>query len=196
MNRSIAALFLGSFVLLNGCATHTRATTPVLLTISSNTANDGFVKEVRSTTLDAIAAQVPNARPMTIKVDLEVATQSQQTSAMSSWQPQANQEHRVATLSPDPMSEAAPPTVPVNSTPFRTERSEALTDYRVSYTISDAEGHVIESNSLKLDRGHLVNAASGTQAAGLYIKDPLSLRNELVSNTAGFLASRVKTLNQ
>jgi hypothetical protein len=194
MNRSIAACFIGSLLLV-GCATHTRTATPVTLNVTSDTANDQFVKEVRETTLDAIAAQVPDARPLTLKVDVEVAAQSQQTQGMSSWQAPPNQQRQVPVLSPDPMSEAAPPTVPVNSTPFHTLRADAITDYRVSYTISDAEGHVVESDQLKLDRGRLVNAASGKPATGLMKDAPFIVRNELVSYTAGFLASRVKTLS-
>jgi len=194
MNRSIAACFIGSLLLL-GCATHTRTATPVTLNVTSDTANDRFVREVRNTTLQAIAAQVPNAPPLTIAVKLDVASQTLIAPGMVS-SPQTNPQHSVPTLSPDPMSEGAPPTVPTNSPVFTTNTTDEIVDYRVSYTISDASGRVLESNQLALDRGRLINAATGSPATGLYMKDPFSVRADIASNTAGFLASRVRVLSQ
>jgi hypothetical protein len=46
---------------------------------------------------------------------------------------------------------------------------------------------------LTLDHGKLVNTAVGAPVHG---RNRLTLRNELVNDTAGFLASRVKTLSQ
>jgi len=194
INRSIAACFIGSLLLI-GCATHTRTATPVALNITSDTANDRFVSEVRKITLQAIAAQVPNAPPLTIAIKLDVVTQALVAPAISSSQ-QANPQRSVPTLSSDPMSEGAPPTVPTNGSVFTTNTRDEIVDYRVSYTIKDASGRVLESNQLTLDRGRLINMATGSPATGLYMKDPFSVRAEIVSNTAGFLASRVKTLSQ
>jgi len=193
MNRGIAVCLIGSLLLL-GCATHSRTATPVTLNVTSDTANDRFISEVRNTTRQVIAAQVPNASPMTIALKLDVATQRIVAPGMAS--SQSNPQHSVPTLSPDPMSEAAPPTVPDNRSVFTTNTTDEIVDYRVSYTITDATGRVLESNQLTLDRGRLINMATGSPATGLYMKDPFSVRADIVSNTAGFLASRVKALGQ
>jgi hypothetical protein len=188
MNRNTAVLLAVSFLLINGCATHARTSTPVALKVTSDTATDNFVKQVHDITLNAIAQQVPNARPMTITMKLDVTTKTQATPNMATTISQpVNQTRRVATLSPEPSLDAAPPTVPVNQSVFGTDISQQITVYRVVYTISDAAGKVIESNQLMLDNGHLVDAAS--HAA-------LTTRNGLVTDTASFVASRVKTLNQ
>ncbi|HEV7426145.1 MAG TPA: hypothetical protein VGQ46_07230 [Thermoanaerobaculia bacterium] len=191
MNRNAALFLIGSSLLLNACATHTHATAPVVLNISSDTATKTFVNQMRATALDAITKAAPNARPMTINVKLDVTTQSKPALGLAP--APANEQRQVATLSPDPMSEAAPPTVPVNTSAFRSERIDEITDYRVQYTITDAAGRVVESNALTLDHGHLVNTASGTPVDN---RNRLNLRNELVNDTAGFLASRVKTLSR
>jgi hypothetical protein len=195
MNRIIALSFLGSLLLAGGCATNTSTATPVVLNITSGTASRGFISEVRKTTLKAIAAQVPNARSLTIAVKLDVGTQTHAVPGMASSQP-ANPQHSVPTLSSDPMSEGAPPTVPDNSSVFSTVTSEEITDYHVSYTISDAAGRVLESNELTLDHGRLINMATGAPATGVYMQDPSSLRAGIASNTAGFLASRVKAVSR
>jgi hypothetical protein len=156
--------------------------------ITSDTASGNFVKQVRDTTLDAIAQQVPNARPMTINVKLDVTARMQATPSMNTTFSQPiNQQRPVATLSPEPSQEAARPAVPVNHSVFGTDISQQITVYRVVYTISDAAGKVVESNQLMLDNGHLVDAASHTA---------LTTRNGLINDTAAYLASRVKTLNQ
>jgi hypothetical protein len=191
MNRSAALFLIGSSLLFNGCATHTRMATPVVLNISSDTASTAFVKDIRDTSIDAIAAAAPNARPMTINVKVEVATQSKQAIGLGS--APANQQRSVPTLSPDPSNEAAPPTVSVNTSAFPSERMEEITDYRVRYTITDATGRVVESNALTLDHGHLINGALGTPVRS---RNRLTLANELINDTASFLASRVKTLSQ
>jgi hypothetical protein len=188
MNRNTAVLLAVSFLLINGCATHARTSTPVALKVTSDTATDNFVKQVHDITLDAIEQQVPNARPMTIDVKLDVTARMQATPSMNTnFSQPINQQRPVATLSPEPSQEAARPTVPVNQSVFGTDISQQITVYRVVYTISDAAGKVIESNQLMLDNGHLIDAASHTAH---------TTRNGLVNDTAAYLAGRVKTLNQ
>jgi hypothetical protein len=70
--------------------------------------------------------------------------------------------------------------------PYRTSE-QFLTSYRVVYTISDAAGQVVESNQLTRDNGHLVETKTGTR---------LKVGYGLFDETAMFLASRVKTLEQ
>ena len=184
MNRNTAAAFAVSFLVISGCATHTRTFTPVALKVTSDTATANFVKEVRETTLDAIEQQVPNARPMTVNVKLDVTERMQATPSMNFSQP-VNQQRPVATLSPEPSQEAARPTVPVNQSVFGADISQQITSYRVTYTISDAAGKVVESSALMLNQGRLVDG-TGT---------PLKSHNGLVGTTAAFLASRVKALD-
>jgi hypothetical protein len=187
MNRNTALVLAVSFLVINGCATHTRTSSPVALKITSDTASVNFMNQVRDTTLDTIAQQVPNARPMIVNVKLDVTARTQSTPGMASSQ-SINAQRPVATLSPEPWNEAATPTVPVHDSVFGTDNiSEQITAYRVVYTISDAAGKVVESNQLTLDQGQLIDAASHTALKG---------RQGLVNDTASFLASRVKALSQ
>jgi hypothetical protein len=183
MNR-MTTLF-AALLVISGCATHTRSSSPVAVVITSNTASANFVKQLRAITLDTIAQQVPNARPMTINMNLDVAATMQTTPAMVT-QP-LNQQRQLPALSFEPWKEPAPPTVPVNSSVFQTDRSLQITAYHVVYTINDAAGNLVESNELTLDQGHLVDAASHATVKG---------RDGLVNDTASFLAARVKTLNR
>jgi len=186
MNRIATLVLAVSFLIAGGCATQTRTSTSVALTITSDTASNNFVNQIRDTTIEAIADQVPNARPMTVNVKLDVTAGRQSTPAMASSQP-INAQRPVATLSPQPWLEPAPPTVPVHPSVFGTDMSQEITGYRLAYTISDAAGNVVESNQLTLDQGQLVDAASHTALKG---------RKGLVNDTADFLASRVKTLSR
>ena len=184
MNRNVAFFFLSSSLLFSGCATHTRTAAPVVVKVSSETASKAFLNEIRDTT-------APNARPMTINVKIDVATQTKPLPGLVASVP--NPQHAVATLSPDPMSEAAPPTVSDNRSAFTERRVEEVTAYRAGYTITDAAGRVLESNTLTLENGHLVNTAIGAPLNGRH--GPM-LRYDLVNDTARFLASRVKTLSR
>jgi hypothetical protein len=187
MTRHAAVFLAATLLIVSGCATNTHSSTPVALTITSDTANGNFVKQVRDTTLDAIAQQVPNARPMTINVKLDVTARSQATPNMATTVSQpVNQTRPVATLSTEPWSDPAPATVPVNNSVFGTDITQQITAYRVVYTISDAAGKIVESNELTLDQGRLFDAAGA----------PVKVHDGLVGTTATFLASRVKTLNQ
>lgn len=194
MNRSTAAFLVGTLVLLSACATQTRTAAPVNLKISSRTANDHFVTDVRDATIAAIRAQVPNARPMTIAVNLDVTTEWM---SLTPWvfYPQPNQQRVVAILSPNPQTEAAPPTVSVNNSAFITDPPE-ITSFYVSYTISDAEGHLVESKRLTFEEGRLVDAVTGMPVDGSGKIRRFSLRRDPVRDTARFLASRVKSLSQ
>jgi hypothetical protein len=145
-----------------------------------------FVKQIRETTLNEIAAEVPNAHPMTIDVKLDVTARNQSTPSINTSQP-VNQQRTISTRTADPVLDAPPATVPVNNSVFQSTTSQQITGYRVVYTISDAAGRVVESNQLTLDGGHLVDAASHSAIKG---------QNGLVGDTAIFLASRVKSLNR
>ncbi|HEV7484574.1 MAG TPA: hypothetical protein VGQ65_02745 [Thermoanaerobaculia bacterium] len=176
MTRHAALFVTVGFLLISGCATTpAHRSTPVALTITikSDTAGKGVVdlQWFRNTTLALIAEQVPNARnPMTMNVKLDVTSREQWISRIVSsgpWTP-----------------------MPISSEPsfsFENTTSEQITRYRVVYTISDAAGQLIESNQLTLDNGQLVDAKTGA---------PLKARFGLFGDTAMFLASRVKTIEQ
>jgi hypothetical protein len=194
MNRRAAIVFVSCSLFIAACATHARTSTPVGVTITSDTATDNFVKQVRDNTIDVIAEQVPNARPMTINVKLDVSERMQSTPSIGGsmppsigWSmPPVNEQRPVPSLSSDRYNDGPPPTVPVNNSVFQSQTSEQITSYRVVYTIRDAAGQVVESNQLTLDNGHLVDAKAGA----------LKPRYGLIGDTAMFLASRVKTLDQ
>jgi hypothetical protein len=162
-----AALFAAlGFLLISGCAS---TPTPVALTITSDDGNDPYVVWFRETTLEAIAKQVPNAHPMTINVKLDVTSRFQETPTYISSEPARAEQGQTAEFN------------------FPSPTSEQITSYRVAYTISDAAGQVVESNQLTLDNGHLVDAKAGAR---------LKERYGPIGDTAVFLASRVKTLDQ
>jgi hypothetical protein len=194
MKRMTSFSFVVCFLLLSACATHTHAVTAVNLKVSSDTANKRFVNDVRNATLETIASQVPNARPMTVVVKLDVTSETRPTPVFVSGE---TNRQRVLASGPDPWKEGALPTVPVYTSAFSSQTTEDITEVRVSYTISDAAGRVVESHQLKLDpRFRHVNTAVVTPVSGFADTDPLSARRGLVTDTAGVLASRVKALSQ
>ena len=77
--------------------------------------------------------------------------------------------------------------MPVNKSVFGTDISQQITAYRVVYTISDAAGKVVESNQL---------TARPRTPRRCRSHAPFKAHYGLVGDTANFLASRVKTLNQ
>jgi len=170
MTRHAALFVTVGFLLISGCATTPAHTpTPVALTVTSDDGNNLYVVWFRDTTLEAIAKQVPNAHPMTIKVKLDVTSRFQETPTFISAEPARVAQGQTAEFK------------------FPSPTSEKITSYRVVYTISDAAGQVVESNQLTLDNGHLVDAKAGAR---------LKERYGPIGDTAVFLASRVKTLDQ
>jgi hypothetical protein len=170
MTRHAALFVTVGFLLISGCATtlpHTPR--PVTLTVTSDDGNDLYVVWFRDTTLEAIAKQVPNAHPMTINVKLDVTSRFQETPRFISAEPARAERGQTAEAK------------------FPSPTSEQITSYRVVYTISDAAGQVVESNQLTLDNGHLIDAKAGAR---------LKERYGPIGDTAVFLASRVKTLDQ
>jgi hypothetical protein len=145
------------------------ASLPVALTMTSDTVNKINLQLLRDTTLAVIAEQVPNARnPLTINMKLEVTSHFDETPKIL-------------------YSEGVVGVDGTSSFTFQNEKLEEITGYRVAYTISDAAGQVVESNRLTLDNGELVDVNAGA---------PLKARFGLFGDTAMFLASRVKTLDQ
>jgi hypothetical protein len=151
---------------------HHSASMPVALTMTSDTVNKINLQWLRDTTLAVIAEQAPNARsPMTINVKLNVKLD---VTRRYQWTPSIASSASFNFESSAPLS-------------LEDTTSEQITGYRVVYTISDAAGQVVESNQLTLDNGQLVDLKAGA---------PLKARFGLFGDTAMFLASRVKTLDQ
>ena len=183
MKRSLPLSFIAATILVAGCAT--QPSTPVAVNVTSDTATGNFVKQFHDVTVSTIAQQVPNARPMTVSVKLDLAEQVQSTPSMALSQP-VNDSRAVTPLSNDPVNDRPQATVPVYNSVFQTNKSLQITSYRVVYTISDASGQVVDSDQLVLDKGHLVDASSHAS---------ISTKNGLVSDTVNFLAARVRTLS-
>lgn len=196
MKKIAAGSFVIVFLLLSACATHNASVvTPVNLMIASKTANKGFVSDVRNATLKAIHERVPDARNLTVAVNLDVEYETAQSPFYVST---GTNNQRV--LPPENSVQAAQSgavaTVPVNESAFFTQTRQTVSGLRLAYTISDQAGHVVESQRLNLGQG--VNAP--THVTGLPVGfrggDPFVVRHELIEGAADFLASRVKTLSQ
>jgi predicted small secreted protein len=199
MKRIASISFVVCSLVVSACATHTGAVTPVKVTVSSDTANKRFVSDVRNATLQVIASQVPDARPMTVAVKLDVTSQMKQAPFFLSGGG-TNQQRILPTAGLDASKQAqqgALPTVPVYNSAFQTQTTEEITELRVSYTIKDAAGHVVESNQFQLDpRFRQVNTMVVTPIKGFADTDPFSTRRILATDAASFLASRVKALSR
>jgi hypothetical protein len=194
MKRLTPFSFVICSLLLSACATHTRAVTPVNLTVTSDTVNKRFVEDVRNATLDAIRTQVPAARPMTLVVNLDVSTEMRQGPFFI---PYDTNRQRVLPSGPQPWTEGALPTVPVYSGSTFPQTTEDIEELRVSYTINDAAGRVVESHQIKVDpRAQHLTPTVVTGVGGFGNGDPFSARRQLVAYAAGFLASRVAAVSK
>jgi hypothetical protein len=195
MKKIAAVSFVSSFLLLNACATHNAAVaTPVNLTIASKTANRSFVSDVRNATLKAIQANVPSARPLNVAVNLDVAYDNATTPFYIATP--SNNQRVLPTAGYNSSQTGSLPTVPINESAFFTSTTTTVSAVRLAYTITDASGHVIESQKVKL--GDPADASPHVTGLplGFHGGDPFVVRHELIEGAATFLASRVKTLSQ
>jgi hypothetical protein len=196
MKKIAAVSFVSSFLLLNACATHNAAVaTPVNLTIASKNASRGFVSDVRNATLKAIQANVPSARPLTVAVNLDVSYDNTTTPFYVATP--SNNQRVLPTAGYNSSQTGSLPTVPVNESAFFTSTATTVAAVRLAYTISDANGHVIESQKVKLGDSFTDASPHITGLPlGFHGGDPFVVRHELIEGAATFLASRVKTLSQ
>jgi hypothetical protein len=182
MIRRTAVLFFGSIVLLTACATQRAVQTPVSVTVKSETANTRFVSDVRDATLNAIHAQVPDARAMTVAVRLDVVNSTVEVATPDYGSGPGNDRRPINTLFYDSSISYPQPTVPVNNSVDFQRMKVAETDVAVSYTIRDADGRILESKQVRLD-------------PGIGNSNPFGVRHALYTQAADFIASRVKALN-
>ena len=203
---SIAAVFL----LLSACATQPQivATTgPVNVKVTSETASNQLIRDVRTAALTMIEKQAPNASPMSIDATLYVVYGSGGTGfadanseaagkelAYGAFGPDVpTQRMRVPSLSAEPWTDGYIPTVGEASSSlgvrypsFQPARGP-ISWMRVSYTITDASGKVIESKKdwVPADRPH----------RGFEHILPSLYDSARVADTGYFLASRVAALS-
>jgi len=164
---------------LAGCAHQTAAVnTPVAVTVTSASANKRFANAVRKATVTAIHDQVPNARPLTVAVDLDVRNEASTTAHFA---PAATSTMPVAVSGPDNTPNGYVPTVASYGSTEVMERNDP-TDIVMSYAIRDAGGGLVESQIVRLP------AYLG--------RNPFTARSYYVNEAAGFLASRVKAVSR
>lgn len=201
MNRSNAAFLVSSLVVFAACAHNPTATTPVTVTVTSQNASNRFVSDVRKETLNAIARYVPNARPLTVVVDLGVVTETVATSFNTF--DGASHQRTIHSTSPDPSTDGALPAVPDNGSFVFPATMVAMTEVNISYSIKDAGGRVLESDRLRFDLDSRVTRLGGQMVLAHEPYSPLISSNNpfersrvLAMDTSAFLASRVMALSR
>lgn len=182
MRSVVSVSFVGCFLFLNACATHQGATTRVQVTVTGNAdISEAFARDVRGATLNAISHYVPNARPLTVAVVLDGATSRVTVIPSSGIQPRSRV---IASISPNPQDDGAPPTVPIQPASIAGELSMASAQLRGMYAISDADGRVIESNVLRV-------------SSNPFNRDgELGMRRDLTMRAGEFIAFRVQALSR
>jgi hypothetical protein len=201
MNRSNAAILIGSLVVLGACAHNSTATTPVALKVTSKNAGKTIVSDVRKATLKAIRDSAPEARPLTVTVDLDVMAERLATSPFKFYDAGGSRQRAVASTGSNPQSEGSLPTVEEHGFPASPETLEEVTGVRMAYTVSDPSGRVIESDNSRFDLSpspHIVGKlAAGVEpfSSSAPTSGPYLMNHNLVTAAADFLASRVKALS-
>ncbi len=209
--KTAVSLF-GSLLLFSACA-HApmpMASTPVKLTVTSATASNQLISDIRNTALAMIEKQVPNARPLTVIVSLDVVYSGGGSFGSRAWDTGSSMSHEgstpglaagnispavpmgmvVASISSDPHMDGFTPRVGAGGMPgvyYPSPSPTLVWAMRLSYTITDANGRVIEAKQQwqPADRPrHPLERVF----PGLY-------DSARVSDTAAFLASRVAALS-
>ncbi len=201
MNRSNAVVLISSFVVLGACAHNNAVTTPVAVTVSSQNAGRGFVRDVRNAALTDISQTVPGARPMTVTADLDVTTETLAAGRFNNYDFGTSQ-HAVPAVSSNPNNEPSTPTVQDNRGVFFPSTMIVVTEVNVAYTIKDAGGKIIESDHVRFSVGSPGTYAgddfklrqSGGYSPSMTIFEPFPNDRMMVRDAAAFLASRVKAL--
>jgi hypothetical protein len=203
MIHTKAVFLLGSFVVFGACAHNPSVATPVTVTITSPNASNRFLSDVRKATLEAVSKHVPEARPMTVAVDLDVKTETLATTFNTF--DGGSRQRLVPSMSSDTnraANEGALPTVEDHGNVFFPYTMLAVTEVNVSYTIKDGAGKIIESDRTRFDMGSPIShfgeqlvVAHEPYSPLIRNNDPFSIGRILVRDTSGFLASRVKALS-
>ena len=199
MNWTKAVFLVTSLVVFGACAHNTTATTSVTLKVTSKNADRHFVSDVRKATLRAIGNSVPEARPLTVTAAVDVTTERVMTSPYAVTGGGSRQ-RTIPSTSSDPTRDGALPTVTDNGFPASPESMDAVTEVRLTYTISDSSGRVIESDqtrfySIPHDASEVVVDADSNRRS-IVTLSPLWSNRNIANATAEFLASRVKALSR
>jgi hypothetical protein len=210
--KTAVSLF-GSLLLFSACA-HTpmpMASTPVKLTVTSTTASNQLINDVRNKALAMIEKEAPNARPLIVTVSIDVVYSggggfssgirdysssmshdgSTRVMAFGNISPDVSGRMPVAEMSPNPGMNGFTPTVGLGSGmsgvyyPDTTARQ--IWSMRLSYTIADANGRIIEEKQQW--------QPSDRPRHTLERVFPLLFDVARVYDTAAFLASRVAALS-
>ncbi|HSY50619.1 MAG TPA: hypothetical protein VLC46_17575 [Thermoanaerobaculia bacterium] len=179
-------------------------TTPVKVTVISETATKQLVDDVRKAALTNIEKQVPNARPMTVTATLYVvytgttgfnhrAVYSGESGVMAygNFGSDVATGRQVAEIGPNPGQNGFTPVVGVGGMPgvvYPGVSPTTIRWMRLSYTIADANGRVIESKDEWQPADRPRNAIERIF--------PSIYDGARVADTGAFLASRVAALSR
>ncbi|HXH41665.1 MAG TPA: hypothetical protein VNN08_23780 [Thermoanaerobaculia bacterium] len=206
MKSVIGITFLGSFLLLGACATNTPvvAKEPVNVTVMSETATKQLINDIRNATLTNIEKQVPNARPVTVVATLYVVYGGEAAFRNSSvYSGGSDMSHSsywgvttlgmaVPSTSATPWADGSTPIVGAydysGSNLISGPTRGPIAWMRVSYTIKDADGRVLESKE-KWQPADRPRHAIEHIFPALY-------DSARVADTAAYLASRVAALSR
>jgi hypothetical protein len=209
--KTAVSLF-GSLLLFSACA-HApmpMASSPVKLTVTSATATNELINDVRNKALAMIEKEVPNARPLIVTVSIDVvysggggfssgggdfSSMSHEGStpglAFGNFSPVTPMGMVVPSLSPDPIADGFTPRVGVggmSGVSYPDTTPTLIWSMRLSYTIADANGRIIEAKQQW--------QPSDRPRHGFERVFPLLFDGARVYDTAAFLASRVAALSQ
>lgn len=186
------------------------ANTPVKLTVTSATASNQLINDVRNEALAMIEKQVPNARPLNVTVSIDVAYSGgggfssgigDYSSSMShdgsirgmafgNISPDVPQGMVVPSISPDPHMDGFTPRVGgggMSGVYYPDTTPRMIWAMRISYTIADANGRIIEAKQQW--------QPSDRPRHTLERVFPLLFDGARVYDTAAYLASRVAALS-
>ncbi|MEA2163063.1 MAG: hypothetical protein QOK37_1190 [Thermoanaerobaculia bacterium] len=141
--------------------------------------SEAFARDVRDAALTSITRFVPNARPMTVSLVLDSAT-SGITVRPSVWS--ARESHTVGPAV-NAAQVGAVPSVEEHPFSIAGPMAQAAFELHGQYSITDANGHLIESKPLQIH-------ASANNRDG-----DIGARRDLVMLAGEFVASRVKALS-
>ena len=192
MKSVVPISLVGCFLFLNACATHQgvttqseaeqpAGTTPVHVSVTGNAdISQAFARDVRGAALSAISHYAPNARPLTVALVLDGAVSGVSVIPGGSTAPRS----RVLGTRSNAAQEGALPTVPIQPASIAGDLSRVSAGLRGTYTITDAEGRVIESNALRV-------------SSDFFNKEgEIGMRRDLIMRTGEFIAYRVKALTR
>ena len=178
---------VGCLLFLASCAgnpTPAMVSSPTTSVVNVNVTGDrdiseAFAQDVRDAALTSISRYVRNARPMTVNLVLDTA-KSGVTVRPSVW---SARESRIVGPATNAAQVGAVPSVEVHPYSIAGPMAQAAFELHGQYSITDADGHLIESKPLQIH-------ASANNRDG-----DIGARRDLVMLAGEFVASRVRALS-